>query len=555
MPPPVDPNEASGPDAREAVQLFLEAVRRNLPRVVFTTILFLLMGVFLTMLWPAKFQSETQFLLREVRIVFDADLLEDLTDIPLSKKLLSLTKELKSMNRVSAVLQELQWKEWLETAGNPARRKAFYLKVAKNLDVDMEADVTGGINATLTFQWTTRKTAVDFVNRLRDAWIKRVLDTHRQGLENRKEESERIVLDRQQAYNDSLEALRTYEEENRVPSLSTLEINHEMKSEYQVKLSDAQAGLQTTVSRLTALEQELIVIDPEYEVNLMPTDPEQGKAYLKLIKAEEVFSEIGDKYMPAHRKYKNAEAGMLKAAAMLKELGGKPESANDLAGNPLYLAKASQLVTIQQNQSELKALVDTYESELAIIDERLSKLPIVTMDLARLKEQVGIAATLLSEAKLDVQPLRDQVRLLRSSNSSVNQFTENAGGKAFEIIDIGIEPEYAVLPIGALIMALSLVLGVGLGLAGPVLAELTRSSFGSVKEVSRNLGVPVLGAVDMILTARDVRARTVQSTLTLTTMVLVLAALSTALFIYAEYPNVLPATVLRSLRDVTMALT
>jgi hypothetical protein len=513
------------------------------------------MGVFLTMLWPAKFQSETQFLLREVRIVFDADLLEDLTDIPLSKKLLSLTKELKSMNRVSAVLQELQWKEWLETAGNPARRKAFYLKVAKNLDVDMEADVTGGINATLTFQWTTRKTAVDFVNRLRDAWIKRVLDTHRQGLENRKEESERIVLDRQQAYNDSLEALRTYEEENRVPSLSTLEINHEMKSEYQVKLSDAQAGLQTTVSRLTALEQELIVIDPEYEVNLMPTDPEQGKAYLKLIKAEEVFSEIGDKYMPAHRKYKNAEAGMLKAAAMLKELGGKPESANDLAGNPLYLAKASQLVTIQQNQSELKALVDTYESELAIIDERLSKLPIVTMDLARLKEQVGIAATLLSEAKLDVQPLRDQVRLLRSSNSSVNQFTENAGGKAFEIIDIGIEPEYAVLPIGALIMALSLVLGVGLGLAGPVLAELTRSSFGSVKEVSRNLGVPVLGAVDMILTARDVRARTVQSTLTLTTMVLVLAALSTALFIYAEYPNVLPATVLRSLRDVTMALT
>ena len=40
-----------------------------------------------------------------------------------------------------------------------------------------------------------------------------------------------------------------------------------------------------------------------------------------------------------------------------------------------------------------------------------------------------------------------------------------------------------------------------------------------------------------------------------TTMVLVLAALSTALYIYSLYPNVLPATVLRTLRDVRMALT
>ena len=44
-----------------------------------------------------------------------------------------------------------------------------------------------------------------------------------------------------------------------------------------------------------------------------------------------------------------------------------------------------------------------------------------------------------------------------------------------------------------------LVGGIGLGLSGPVLTEVTRSSFGSVKEVSRTLGVPVLGAVDLIL--------------------------------------------------------
>lgn len=555
MPPTPDTTQTSGPDVREAVQLFLEAVRRHLPRVVFTTLVFLLLGIFLSMLWPAKYSSETQFLLREIRIVFDAEVLEDLGDIPLSRKMLSLTKELKSMNRVSQVLQELQWKEWLETAGSPSRRKGFYRKVAKNLDVALEADVTGGINATLTFEWTTRKKATDFVNRLRDSWIKRVLDGHRQSLEKRKEEAERIVIDRQQDYNDSLEALRTYQEENRVHSLSTVEINHEMKADFVTKLTETKAALETTVTRVAALQKELVVIEPEYEVPSLPSDPEQLQAYKKWKVAESAFDDVATKYTPANRKYEKADRLRKLAEAKLEELGGKPDQVTDAAGNPMYLAKASQLLEMQERQLEQKALVDSYEAEVSSIDERLSRLPIVTMDISRLKEQVTTAATLLGESKITVQPLRDQVRALRSANTSVNQPSDSAGDKAFEIIDYGIEPEYAVLPIGAIIMAVSLIMGVGFGLSGPVLAELTRSSFGSAKEVSRNLGVPVLGAVDMILTARDERARTVQSTLTLTTMVLVLAALSTALFIYSEYTNVLPATVLRTLRDVQMALT
>ncbi|GEM_PF-2297275 len=555
MPSTPEPNSSSGPDVREAVQLFLEAVRRHLPRVVFTTLVFLLLGVFLTMLWPAKYESETQFLLREVRIVFDTAVLDDLDDIPLARKQLSLSKELKSMNRVSAVLQELQWKEWLETAGNPARRKSFYRKVATNLSVDLEADVTGGINATLAFQWTTRKKATDFVNRLRDSWIKRVLDGHRQSLEKRKEEGEHVVIDRQQDYNDALTALRTYEEENKVHSLSTTEINHEMKADFVTKLAEAHAALNTIVTKVAGLEKELAVIEPEYDVPSLPSDPDQLLAYKKWQKFEADFEVVAAKYTPAHRKYIDADEKRLAAEKKLDELGGKPESLMDTAGNPLYLAKASQLLDMQEKQQETKVLVDSYEAELADIDSRLDRLPIVNMDLARLREQKSIAATLLGEAKIAVQPLRDQVRALRSANTSVNQPSDSSGGKAFEIIDYGIEPEYAVLPIGAIIMALALVLGVGLGLSGPVLAELTRSSFGSAKEVSRTLGVPVLGAVDMILTARDVRARAVQSALTLTTMVLVLAALSTALFIYSEYSNVLPATVLRTLRDVQLALT
>ncbi|MFT7461705.1 MAG: hypothetical protein ACI9EF_000039 [Pseudohongiellaceae bacterium] len=555
MPSPADTPQQSGPDVREAVQLFIEAVRRHLPRVVFTTMVFLLLGVFLSMLWPAKYESETQFLLREVRIVFDTDVLDDLGEIPLPRKMLSLSKELKSMNRVSAVLQELQWTEWMETAGNPSRRKSFYRKVAKNLDVALEADVTGGINATLAFQWTTRKKATDFVNRLRGSWIKRVLDGHRQSLENRKEAAERVVLDRQEEYNAALEALRTYEEENKVHSLSTSEINHEIKAGFSLDLAAAKAALAATLTSVSTLEQALAVIEPEIEVPSLPSDPAQLLAYQKWLKAETAFEDIAGKYTPAHRKYEDADQQRKLIEAKLDEVGGKPEKMTETTGNQIYLLKASELQTAQQEQLAQKLLVDSYEKELGAIEGRLDRLPIVTADLSRLQAEVTIASELLTSSKLSVQPLRDKVRALRSVNTAVNQPSDSSGNNAFEIIDYGIEPEFAVMPIGSIIMAISLMLGVGLGLSGPVLAELTRSSFGSAKEVSRNLGLPVLGAVDMILTARDERARAVQSALTLTTMVLVLAALSTALFIYSEYSNVLPASVLRSLRDVQLALT
>ena len=163
--------------------------------------------------------------------------------------------------------------------------------------------------------------------------------------------------------------------------------------------------------------------------------------------------------------------------------------------------------------------------------------------------------TLLQDAKLEVQPWRDQVAQLRAMNFERTDDFGLGNIGPFEILEPGVEPDKSVLPIGAIIMAFALIAGLTLGVAGPILGELTRSSYGSVKEVSRNLGVPVLGAVDLILTTRDHRARLVQQALSVSTMVLVLAAMGTALYIYTNLPDVLPASVKQFVRDMKIALT
>lgn len=555
MASPNDTGAPQGPDTREMVQLFLEAIRRHLVRVIFTTLLFVLIGTGLMMLWPSKYESETQFILRETRIVTDPAVLQELEDIPLSRKLISLENELKSMRRVGAVLEELQWKEWLETAGRPSRRKALYLKIKSNLDIGMTPDVTGSINTTIAFQWTSPSKAADMVNRLRDSWIKLVWDGYRKALENKKERAEKLLTERQQDYRDALDAVRTYEQENDVPSLLSHEINNEMKAETLIKLSEVRAQLQSVVSDIEILRQELKLMVPEYEATTLPSSPEQAMAWKDLQKARANLELVKVKWMPASRKYQDTVKAVEMAAAALDTVGGEPTELTATSANPEFLTKATVLVGKQESEREHAALVATYERELEFIDGRLQRLPVVNQDLNRLNSRVDTTSELLKVAELSIQPLRDQVTAVRNASSAVNQTGGVLGTGPFELIDAGIEPEQPVLPIGAVLLALSLILGVGVGLMGPVLSELTRSTFGSVKEVSRVLGVPVLGAVDMILTARDVRARAVQSALTITTMLLVLTALGTALYIYSYYPNVLPASVLRALREVQLALT
>ena len=204
---------------------------------------------------------------------------------------------------------------------------------------------------------------------------------------------------------------------------------------------------------------------------------------------------------------------------------------------------------------EYTTAADKFQEELDEVEDNLRRLPRVTADIARLQAEEESAREILSRARLSIQPLRDRVKSLRNASSTLGLGGGIVGGRTFEILEEGIEPETPVLPIGAIIMAVSLLLGIGLGLAGPILTEMTRSSFGSVKEVSRSLGVPVLGAVDLILTARDVRARAVQSWLTITTMVIVLLALGTFLYLWATNPGVLPTGVNRAVRDLQLSLT
>jgi uncharacterized protein involved in exopolysaccharide biosynthesis len=547
-------------DAREAAQEVLRAIKRNKVRVVFTTIVVVLLGIALSLLWPNKYESSTQFVLRDWHVVMDAVMLDELQDLPLQKKLKTLENELRSRKRIEAVMAELSWTEWLETQGKETERRKIMEKLGENLTVAIDSGVTGDYTINLSFKWTSAVKAMDFVNRTRDLWIQSTIEAYKKGLEEEKDRMEGVVQDRDADLNFALGAVKKYQEEHGVPALMSPEVNNKQKADFEALLVAAQAEMETVAGDLQRMTQDLQTLQKTMPAPIAPSTPEQAEILVKLQAAEaklKTYSDPVSGYTPIHPVRKQAQSEYDILVAQLKKTGYDTEGGViQEQANPVWVEKETAYQARMGRQRELQALITQYQKGMNDAEERNNALPVANAELARLQADVVAKTTLANESHLAVQPLREKVSQLRQQSFGADNASISADNSGpFEILDPGVEADAPVLPITAIILAVSLVVGVALGAMGPVLTEMTRSSFGTVREVGRTLGVPVLGAVDLILTARDLRARRLQQGLTYATMGLVIVSLVTAIYLYQAHPDILPQALMRSLRQVKMALT
>ena len=564
------------PDARETIQEILRAIRRNTVRVIFTTLVCLMVGYGLTLIWPSKFESSTKFQMRDPSMVVGAVQVvarEDLQGLSEIKKVDALTTELRSRKRIEDVMSVLQWPEWLETAGKESDRRDLQRKFADNLKVEMQRDATGVYMVALTFRWTSPRKATDFVNRLRDSWIQLTMEGYKQKLEDESDTQEALLRQAREDLQAAQNNLINYSKENGADKLMSAESYHELMVQHQLDEQKDKAELESKLNEIKRLTDELAQIPPEKEIippappatPLFAPDSAEAKAFIKLTAAKAAVDEMSAKYQPSHpamkakqRTYEEAlkaaqTLGITEGMAMTAPAGPPPEP--EKVKNPDYVAKAEALQAALDRQFELESALRANAAKQTEVLAALEQLPSVNVELGRLGKEIEIKQDLVAEQESAMAPIRQKLNRMRAQSFGGDTTGLQAGVGPFDILETGVEPEYPVMPIGAIIMAVALVLGVTLGVSGPILTEVTRSSFGTVKEVSRTLGVPVLGAVDLILTARDIRARLTQRVLTYATMVLVLASLATALYIYRTHEYVLPSALLRTIRDVKMALT
>jgi succinoglycan biosynthesis transport protein ExoP len=153
---------------------------------------------------------------------------------------------------------------------------------------------------------------------------------------------------------------------------------------------------------------------------------------------------------------------------------------------------------------EYRPLVVEYFYQIALWRSLQAKLLKLSEYISGFKEQltaVPLLETELAKVENEVNTNREIYNsLLKAKTSAQVSEAAQATGLA-ETIDVLEHPErplYPVKPKKSAVVLLALIFGAGLGVAGLVVAEYTDTSFRTVEEIEKRLGLRVIGTIPLI---------------------------------------------------------
>jgi hypothetical protein len=182
------------------------------------------------------------------------------------------------------------------------------------------------------------------------------------------------------------------------------------------------------------------------------------------------------------------------------EIAGLEESIKNREKDPGTISRDEVYMLKDLRDNEINAQVyageiERYKADIAEFEQRIENTPRRTAELDHLETTY--------------QNLNDAIRALqlKKVDADMGRSIELANkGERFNIVESAKEPEHPVSPNRPLILIAGIALGLLTGLGLLVLREASDSSFHSVADLQRTLGIPVLAAVPLIELPAD-RAR------------------------------------------------
>jgi len=142
----------------------------------------------------------------------------------------------------------------------------------------------------------------------------------------------------------------------------------------------------------------------------------------------------------------------------------------------LYLIRV-ELEALQQKRDALNAFITAFRNRVALE-------PQMSAELARLRQEVETNRTLYSTFQSS-----------RTSTQISEAVESTELGASIVVVEAAAKPLFPVRPNKAKILVMAVMLGLMVGGGGLLVTEFTDTSFRSVEEVERELGLKVLGTV------------------------------------------------------------
>jgi protein tyrosine kinase modulator len=484
------------------LQEVLGILRRRTWQVLLPAALIVALGIAIAQLLPRMYSVRTQIIVRESTgpisggQVFQRDITSAATEI--------LAPDL-----VKDVLASLEWPDYV--SATPLEKQLYLMRVMANLkkpNISAAKNFQGSSQILIIYSGPDPQRAANFLNTLRDRYIENVKARVRGDALAFCNKLQELASEKDKKYREVEKRKSELQKKHRISATqgSVGKGNTRQEDPTFVQLSQAKVDLSQVESNLKN-ERLLLEMAQKLCADEDPMVPQTVPPAVAASTDQEIVTlttQIRDKraqqapYRPPSIHYRKLESEIALLEKQLGELkglsGSLPAQEQRWVPNVRRGQLLDQIKSHEAAIAQAEVKQRTLNSEIAELEDRHDQLQNVYRQIAELNVESDQAQKAFQEADDLYQRQKDVCEMLKDAEAD-----------PYDVVEVATAPPEPTSPNVPMIIGFSIVLGLGAGLGSAFAAEFMRNSYRSVGDIARSMAVPVLGAINSIVTPVEAR--------------------------------------------------
>jgi len=486
------------------IQDFVLVFKRRLWQVILPALFVLAGGIVFAVIVPKKYVVTTRIeLLQPTVHVGDAEESATLREVE------NIHYHLKNRDRIEETIAAGNWAEYAVLDDDD--RNDFVDSVTDDVRVNVltkpdKNSPDSSVFVDITYKDVDGTRAVRFLNALTDSWIKDVVERDYNQLVAERDEFQNAKVAAQRNY-DSLVKRQTDLWREMGISVTQADMRNSREEDpvfvaltaSQTQLEEAAADLEELRAQIESVEEEFEATEPEIKTTEETGGLDLGKTLADLTTKRAAQEKLFVGRTPANSVYKKAQREIEAIDEQVEQLKALERAATQREvwkPNPEHKLLADQLAALQLQEVGLAARHAKWAEDVA------DKQRLYNEQMANYEEVIRLRKS-ASSAEEELDEVSRRLRAVSARIDAYNAVQE----EPYRVADPARAPSSPSEPSPAIIVVVSLLGGLALGLAIAFLSEFSKSCYRSVGDLSRSLGVPILGVVNRITTKAERRAR------------------------------------------------
>ena len=542
------------------VQDILHVLKKRRWQILLPALFVLSLGTAFATILPKKYNVEARMVVKPSRVEGDREL-QNLGSAAGIREVQNAPELIRSYARVRELI-ELQsktglWDEWVPASDD--EKDDIIDRVIQDLSVRVIAK--GGKNSSIfvdvNYSDVDETRALRFLQAICEKWLRDVTDedldrlrNEYRALSNEVEEAKKLFSATNQEFSehakqidrDPTELLTGGNSRNGLTADPVVQQLNELRRERD-KLSMELSGSRN--------ELELLELDLAREpLVVVEIEPVAGRSFeaqkAKLEEAHAGLEKKLAKLRPSHNKYGDYRDQLERLEAQIEELDRREVEVTrrEVEKPNERRVELAQLVSDQKREvASLEAGVGDMDGRLRELEEESSERTNTYKILGSLKEELEQRSKNWNKLEGELQVKRSAVKRLEADAVRPPRFA-----KLPKLSSPATTPNPLLIIIG------SFLFGGALGLGAAVLSEFGRNSYRTVSDLANVMTVPVLGAIEPIVTRAEIRQTQLRRAVVGFSTALLIGGLVWVTWMYYASPERLPVEIQDAIEDFRLTL-